>query len=148
MLPPIQSFITFAFRHVPAEQREEFVHESIANTAVAFASLVAQGRGEQIFPSALAYFAVRQTRAGRRVDDRLNSRDVLSLVCQRRHGFALKSLDRSGAAATRFQEHSRLIEPHPIQSDDARQSLSNCFKKSRARKTITVCGRFDHRLGQ
>ena len=66
----------------------------IANTFVAFQLLVQRGKIELAYPSALAWFAVRQVREGRRVGGRLNVRDVLSGYAQRRKGLTVQSLSR------------------------------------------------------
>jgi hypothetical protein len=104
ILPSIQNCVSFAFRDIQAEQREEMIQESIANAAVACASLVARGHADRVFPTALAAFAVRQTREGRKVGGRLNSCDVLSRYCQWKKCLAIRRLDRSGALEGDWKE--------------------------------------------
>jgi len=104
ILPSIQNCVSFAFRNVAAEQREELIQESIANAAVACASLVARGHPNRIFPTALAAFAVRQTREGRKVGGKLNACDVLSEYCQRKKHLAIRQLDSSGVLEANWRE--------------------------------------------
>src|SRR5689334_5298904 len=54
ILPTLRNCVAFAFRHVPAEEQEELIQEALANASVACARLVAQGRADRIFPTALA----------------------------------------------------------------------------------------------
>src|SRR5262249_7346831 len=51
-----------------------------------------RGKDATRFPSALADFAARAVRAGRRLCGRERSRDVLSPTAQRRHHFAVEHL--------------------------------------------------------
>jgi hypothetical protein len=83
LLPAIHKCVLFAFRHLPQQEQEELVQESLANACVAYARLAGQGRSQRAFPTALARFAVAQVRVGRRVGTALNSRDVLSPAAQR-----------------------------------------------------------------
>ena len=94
LLPAIQKCVLFAFRHVPEQEREELVQESLANACVAYARLAAQGRSQRAFPTVLARFAVAQVRAGRRVGTAFNSRDVLSPAAQRKRHFVVGRLDQ------------------------------------------------------
>ena len=110
ILPTIQNCVAFAFRHVPPEEREELIQESLANAAVACANLVGQGRADRVFPSALANFAVRRTREGRKVGSKLNSRDVLSDHCRRKRHFVVKRLDYPGSFADPWRES--VVEDH------------------------------------
>jgi len=86
MLPTIRSVASFAFRRRSRLVREELVAETVANSFIAFRRLVERGKVDLAYPSALAWFAVRQVRQGRRVGARLNVRDVMSPYAQRRHG--------------------------------------------------------------
>jgi hypothetical protein len=104
ILPAIQNCIDFAFRQTPAEEREEFTEEALANVATACANLVAQGRADRIYPAALAAFAVRQAREGRKVGGKLNSHDVLSKYCQRKRQVAVRCLNPSGSLESDWRE--------------------------------------------
>lgn len=78
MLPAIRRQARISFRSVPAEARDELVQEVVANCLVAYRRLVQLGKTDIAYPSALARFAVKQVRAGRRVAGRIAARDVLS----------------------------------------------------------------------
>lgn len=65
--------------------------------------LVERGKACLAYPSALAWYAVRQVREGRRVGNRLNIRDVLSSYAQQRKGFAVESLPHPGTGG-RWEE--------------------------------------------
>lgn len=82
MLPGIERYAAIAFRDCDPEAREDAVHEVVANCLCAFVRLVERGKTEVAYPTALARFAVRQFRTGRRVGGRLNIRDVSSPHCQ------------------------------------------------------------------
>jgi ATP/maltotriose-dependent transcriptional regulator MalT len=94
ILPAIQRHVQIAFRHLPAEAREEAIQESLANTCVAFARLFQQGRSQRAFPIALARFAVAQVRDGRTVGSSQNVREVLSRYAQRKKSFSVQRLDQ------------------------------------------------------
>jgi hypothetical protein len=94
LLPAIHKCVLFAFRHLPQQEQEELVQESLANACVAYARLAGQGRSQRAFPTALARFAVAQVRVGRRVGTALNSRDVLSPAAQRKRHFVVHRLDQ------------------------------------------------------
>ena len=78
MLPAIRRQARISFRSVPPEARDELIQEVVANCLVAYRRLVQLGKHDIAYPSALARFAVKQVRAGRRVAGRLAARDVLS----------------------------------------------------------------------
>lgn len=78
MLPRIQAYAKFAFRHLRAESREEAIQETVCNACQAYKRLTALGKTDLAYPSALARFGVSQTRAGRKVGGSLNIRDVSS----------------------------------------------------------------------
>ena len=96
LLPTILNYVRPAFRHLRPADRAEAVQEAVANTCVAFARLVEQGRQERAFATVLARFAVAQVRAGRKVGTSANSRDVMSLQAQQRHGFAVHPFHHFG----------------------------------------------------
>ena len=93
MLPAIRRTAQISFRKVRPELRNELIEETIANCLVAFARLVKLGREDRAFPSALARFAVAQTRAGRRVGSSLRVSEALSSYAQHQKGFHVERLD-------------------------------------------------------
>jgi hypothetical protein len=98
LLPAIREQLRFAFRGYSPDARAEAIADGIAHAAVAFERLYYQGRSNVANASALAAFAARQFRAGRRVGSQLNVDDVSSVYSQRQRGFILKSLDQRNPA--------------------------------------------------
>jgi hypothetical protein len=93
MLPTIRYVASFAFRRRPRLVREELMSEVVANCFVAFRRLVARGKANRAYASALAWYAVRQVRQGRRVGNRCQVRDVLS-PDRKRKGFRVEPLGK------------------------------------------------------
>lgn len=94
MLPTIHRYAELAFRDLRGDNRDDAVQEVVANTCVAFARLVDQGRADKAFPTVLARFAIAQVREGRQVGASLNVRDVLSRHARRKKGIVVERLDR------------------------------------------------------
>ena len=98
LLPQIEECLRFAFRGVPAHERDEAMAEAVANTAVAYARLYERGKLDVAFASSLADYAVKWYFAGRRIGTKLNVNDISSPYAQRRRGFVVKSLDQRAAS--------------------------------------------------
>jgi len=94
MAPKIERYAKRAFRFLKAEARAECVQEVLCRACAAFARLVELNKIELAYPSALARFAVAQTRDGRKFGGRLNVHDVSSSYCQREKGITLGRLDK------------------------------------------------------
>ena len=94
LLPAIRRHARFAFRELSAEPRDEALQDVIAHALVAFISLFKQGRADLAYPGVLARYAVARIRDGRHVGEKVNSSDVTSLRCWRRHGVRVGSLDQ------------------------------------------------------
>ena len=94
MLPIIQDYARSAFRHFGAEARDDAIAEIVANSYVAYARLLANGKLDVAFATVIAQFAIRQFRSGRRVGSRFTVRDVTSQIAQRRHGFVVEGFDQ------------------------------------------------------
>ena len=92
MLPSIRGVANYAFRHVRRAVREDLTAESVAAAFCMFHRLVVRGHAELAYPSALAWFAVRQIREGRRVGAKLNAKDLTSPYGQRRRNVSVQSL--------------------------------------------------------
>lgn len=103
MLPTIRNVASFAFRRRPRLVREELMAEVVANAFVAFRRLVARGKADLAFASALGWYGVRQVRDGRRVGNKLRVRDVMSQYAQRRKGFRVEPLVKR-ASGGRWEE--------------------------------------------
>jgi hypothetical protein len=104
MLPTIHRYADLAFRDLHGDNHDDAVQEVVANTCVAFARLVEQGREDKAFPTVLARFAISQVRAGRQVGASLNVRDVLSRHARRKKGFVVERLDRMDRGHERWIE--------------------------------------------
>jgi hypothetical protein len=92
MLPSIRRVASFAFRRLRRATREDLIAEVLANAFCAFHRLVARGHTDLAYPSALAWFAVRQVREGRRVGSRINAKDLTSPYGQRQRSDSVQSL--------------------------------------------------------
>jgi hypothetical protein len=114
MLPTIQNCVQFAFRHMSPDLKEEAVQAALANACVACERLVAQGRAERVFPSALARFAVAQVHDGRLVGTPLTVWDVLSPYAQRKKHLVVKRLDSSGEHECQWLESVRQDHRTPV----------------------------------
>ena len=90
-LPAIERYAGRAFTTLREQEREEAVAEVVANAFAAFQRLARRGKLDVAYPGALARFAVAQVRAGRRVGNKPNVRDVFSFLVQRRNGFRVES---------------------------------------------------------
>jgi DNA-directed RNA polymerase specialized sigma24 family protein len=104
MLPAISRSAKLAFANLAGEAREEAVQEIVANSFVAFAALVRQGRESLAFPTVLARYAIAQWIAGRRVGARQNVRDVMSPVAVRQERVVVERLDRFDHEQQAWQE--------------------------------------------
>jgi len=93
MLPTIEAHAKFAFRHLGREAREEMIQEVVCNCCQAYQRLVEQGNTAVAFPTALAKFAVRQAREGRKVGGSLDIHDISSDYCQKAKSLLLERLD-------------------------------------------------------
>ena len=86
------------------EARADALQEVVANAAVAYARLAELGKEGLAYPTPLATYAVAQYRAGRRVGNRRNVREVLSEYTQRRKRFSVESLDRFDEEENQWRE--------------------------------------------
>jgi hypothetical protein len=93
MLPAIRRTAQISFRKVRPELRGELIEEVIANAFVAYFRLVERGQADRALPSPLARFGIAQVRAGRRVGNRLQIRDVMSGYAQFKKDFFVERLD-------------------------------------------------------
>jgi hypothetical protein len=92
-LPRIQLHATISFRDVRCPQRrDDLIAEAVALSWKWWLRLRRRGKRPEQFVSAIATFAVRAARSGRRVCGMERSKDVLSPRAQRTHGFAVATL--------------------------------------------------------
>ncbi len=136
MLPKIADHVSFSFRHLHGDNRDEMIQEVVANACTAFARLVEQGRSEAATWSSLARFAVRQARDGRKVGGSLNIHDVCSLHCQIRKGVNVQSLSRGNDQEQEWRE--MVVEDHRTTPADVaafhvdfRQFLKSLSRRNR-----------------
>jgi hypothetical protein len=92
ILPRIATHGRVYFRHLRAADQEEAVQEMVALCWKWFLRLAARGKDATRFPSALASYAARAVRSGRRACGQERGRDALSPSAQRRHGFLVSGL--------------------------------------------------------
>jgi hypothetical protein len=93
VLPKVLSHSRVYFRHLrSAELKEEYIAEMIALTWRWHLRLAERGKDASRFPTALASFAARAVRSGRRACGQECGRDALSPSAQRRHGFLVSAL--------------------------------------------------------
>jgi hypothetical protein len=93
VLPKILSHGRVYFRHLrSAELKEEYIAEMVALAWKWHRRLADRGKDATQFPSAIATFAARAVRCGRRLAGMDRARDVLSPLAQRRTGFAVGKL--------------------------------------------------------
>lgn len=93
ILPRIERHAKIYFRHVPCRQkRTDLVAETVALAWRWFVRLAEKGRDGTQFPTALANYAAKAVRSGRRVCGQERARDVMSQLAQQRHGFCVGKL--------------------------------------------------------
>jgi hypothetical protein len=93
LLPRIQRHAKVVFRDIRRTHwKEELLAEAIALAWRWVLRLVERNKDVSAFPSALATFACRAARSGRRLYRQESVRDVLSRLAQRRSGFVVNPL--------------------------------------------------------
>ena len=80
LLPTIERMARRAFRFRPSDICRELVAEVIARAYVMYRRLVDRGRVALAYSTALARFAIRQVKSGRRLGSPQNVRDLLAEV--------------------------------------------------------------------
>jgi hypothetical protein len=95
--------------------KHDAIAEALALSWKWFVRLVHRGKDPAAFPSALATFAVRAVFNGRRLCGNEKDQDVLSRLGQRRRGFTVCSLPKSGCLdETPFAEALRDNTQTPV----------------------------------
>lgn len=93
ILPRLKQHFHIYFRHVPCrDKRSDLISEAIALSWRWFVRIAEQGKDATHWPAALASFAARAVRAGRRVCGQLPAKDAMSERAQQRHGFCVGKL--------------------------------------------------------
>jgi len=93
LLPRVEMHARVAFRHVRCpHRRNDAVAEVVALAWKWYVRLVRRGKDPASFVTALATFAARAVRSGRRLCGREPAREALSALSQARHGYVVASL--------------------------------------------------------
>lgn len=101
LVPRIELHATIYFRHVRCPVRKaDFIAETIALCWQWFLRLAERGKDAAQFVTALASFATRAVRSGRRLCGKEKSREVLSPMAQQRQGFVVGSLPQYSLLAS------------------------------------------------
>jgi hypothetical protein len=127
ILPRIQLHAQVCFRHLrPGPRRDDAIAETIGLAWAWYVRLVHQGKDPHQFSSALATFAVRAVKSGRRVCGQEKSKDVLSPFAQQKHGFTVEYLPAS------------TVHPHEqIYSTVGGQHLMDTYEERLHDNTVT-----------
>jgi len=90
----------FAFRHVKNDaDRDDYIQETLCLAWKWVRRLLERGKDPREFPSAIAGFATKHLKSGRRfVGGKLGLKDALSKIAQARHDFTVKPLPASTAS--------------------------------------------------
>ena len=90
LLPKMERYVRFHFRSIPCPHRQaDALAEASALCWKWFVVLAGRGRAAAEFPTALASFAVRAVRSGRRLAGQERACDVYSPMAQSRGNFAV-----------------------------------------------------------
>src|SRR5262249_49599956 len=93
MLPRIELHAQIYFRHLRCPgKKEDAIAEVVAVAWKWFLRATKKGKDVAEFVSALATYAARHVRGGRKVWGKVRRNDVLSPACQQRHGFVVGKL--------------------------------------------------------
>src|SRR5262245_43451806 len=96
LLPRILLRGEIVFRHTKCpHQKEEFLCEMLALTWKWLLRLTEHGKDPLQFPTAIADFAARAVKAGRRLCGKHKGKDVLNPLAQQRHDFVVELLPSS-----------------------------------------------------
>jgi hypothetical protein len=106
IMPRIEIHATIYFRHVKCpDRRADKVAETLALAWKWFVRLSQRGKDPLMFPSALASYAAKHVRSGRKVCGQDKAKDAMSEIAQQRHGFTVSSLpDGSSLHGNVFDE--------------------------------------------
>jgi hypothetical protein len=92
ILPRIELHGRVYFRHRKGDKRDEAIAEMVALAWKSFVNCVRNGKNPLAFPMALAVYAARGVRNGRRLCGQERIKDVLSPRAQQQHNFTVVSL--------------------------------------------------------
>jgi DNA-binding NarL/FixJ family response regulator len=89
----IQKQLSYGFRNLKGEAKEEAMQEAIVNCTVCYAQLHEKGHVDKASATSLARYAIRQVKSGRTIGSKLNVREPLSRYAQVRKQFRVSRLD-------------------------------------------------------
>ena len=116
IVPRIELHGRVCFRGLKCpDTRQDCICEMLALAWRWFLRLIAQGKDPLQFPSALADFAARAVKAGRRLCGKHKGKDVMNPLAQQRHDFMVEALP----SATCRSHESRYSVPLGQQAQDA-----------------------------
>jgi hypothetical protein len=93
VMPAVERHARVYFRHVKCpERRADLTAEAVGLAWKWFRRMAKKGKDGTRFPTAIATLAARAANSGRRVAGQEKSKDVLSPLARRRHGFAVEKL--------------------------------------------------------
>ncbi|HEY7427184.1 MAG TPA: hypothetical protein VH682_23320 [Gemmataceae bacterium] len=119
ILPRVQLHARIYFRHIKCQvQRADCIAEAIGLAWKWFIRLAQKGKDATRFPTAIATYAARAVRSGRRVVGQEKSKDVLSPLAQQCQHFAVGKLpDFSTLNGSPLEEalHENTVSPVPDQ---------------------------------
>jgi hypothetical protein len=104
LLPDIVRIIKYCFRFQGSNRREELIADAVALSFVGYRRLIASGKEDRVFATALAKFAVRQVVDGRRVGARMNVNDALSPIAKRQQRIKRVGFQDDRCASVDFGE--------------------------------------------
>jgi hypothetical protein len=106
ILPRVVTHGQIVFRHIKCQsRREDCIEEMVALAWKWHLRLSQKGKDATLFPSAIATFAARAVRCGRKLVGMDRAKDALSPRAQQRHGFVVCTLPtHSTLSATPFSE--------------------------------------------
>ncbi len=106
LLPRIEQHARISFRHIRCQdQKQDAVAETVAIAWKWFIDLTQRGKDARNFVSALATFAARAVKSGRRLCGQQKAKDIMSPRAQQRQGFVVQKLpDYSTLAANPILE--------------------------------------------
>src|ERR1035437_5698793 len=91
VLPAVQDHAAISFRRFNPTDKEEAVAEAVASAFVSYGRLARQKKLDRAYPGNIATNAVRAVNGGRHVGGRLNSKEVLRPLAQKRRGLTIQS---------------------------------------------------------
>ena len=96
VLPRIETHAEVCFGGLRCHhRREEFTAEMVALAWLWFLRLVERGKDPLAFPTAIATYAAKAVKSGRRLTGQERSKEVLSPVARHRHGVKVEPLPSS-----------------------------------------------------